>query len=301
MPPPRRLVLLDAPSNLGLMPPMPDREPGVRQLAEALRARDLLARLGAEDGGRVEPPPYQPKPDQNTRIRNAESIATYSRALANVVKPLLVSRRFPLILGGDCSILLGPMLALRELGRYGLMFVDGHRDFLAPRASSTGGAAGMELALATGRGPELFTNPGGLRPLVRDEDVAALGYRDVGMAGHDLSPEFFTTGIKRCPLDQVREMGPARAARAATAELDGGGVTGFWIHLDVDVLDDEQMPAVDSRQPGVMTFSELRELLLELLTSELAVGMQLTQFDPELDPGGCAAELTALLVEVLKR
>jgi arginase len=158
----------------------------------------------------------------------------------------------------------------------------------------------MDLALATGRGPELLTNLGGLKPLVRDQDVAALGYRDIGLAGHDLSPGFFTAAITRYPLDQVREMGPARTARAAAAELDGGGVTGFWIHLDVDVLDDEEMPAVDSRQPGGLTYSELRELLQGLLASELAVGMHLTAFDPDLDPGGCSADLAALLVEVLK-
>src|ERR671938_330410 len=52
------LAVLDAPSNLGLRPPAPDREPGARRLADALRACGIVGRLGASDAGRVEPPPY---------------------------------------------------------------------------------------------------------------------------------------------------------------------------------------------------------------------------------------------------
>ena len=76
------------------------------------------------------------------------------------------------------------------------------------------------------------------------------------------------------------------------------GVEGFWIHLDADVLDDELMPAVDSRQPGGMNYGELVELLGAFLRSGLAVGMEVTIFDPELDPTGEIAEgFTAALVE----
>ena len=41
----------------------------------------------------------------------------------------------------------------------------------------------MDLALATGRGPDLVTNLEGLKPLFRDEDVVVLGRRDEKDAG----------------------------------------------------------------------------------------------------------------------
>ena len=63
------------------------------------------------------------------------------------------------MLGGDCSILLGNLLALRRRGRYGLLFVDGHADFYHPEANPNGEAASMDLAFATGRGPEVLTWP----------------------------------------------------------------------------------------------------------------------------------------------
>jgi arginase len=85
---------------------------------------------------------------------------------------------FPVVLGGDCSIMLGCLLALRRRGRHGLLFLDGHADFYQPEAEPDGEAASMELALATGRGPVVVTDLEGRRPLVRDEDVVVLGRRD---------------------------------------------------------------------------------------------------------------------------
>src|SRR5262245_30669735 len=120
MPPP--LVLLDAPSNLGLRPPAPGRQPGVYKLPEALRAQGLRERLGALDGGRVAPPAYSPEPDPATGFRNGTALSGYTLALAERVVEIMRAGSFPLVLGGDCSILLGDMLACRVLGRYGLVF-----------------------------------------------------------------------------------------------------------------------------------------------------------------------------------
>jgi arginase len=137
------IALLDAPSNLGLMPPNPGQEPGVRRLPDALRACRLLEKLGVVDGGRILAPAYQPEIDPHTGVRNASAIASYSRALAAALEPILEQGDFPLVLGGDCSILLGSALALSHQGRFGLCFVDGHQDLLTPVTSSTGGAAGL--------------------------------------------------------------------------------------------------------------------------------------------------------------
>jgi arginase len=96
------------------------------------------------------------------------------------------------VLGGDCSIVLGGLLALRRRDRFGLLFVDGHTDFYQPEANINGEAASSDLALATGRGPEILTMFDGYRPLVRDEDVVVLGFRDGEEAasyGSQLDPD----------------------------------------------------------------------------------------------------------------
>src|SRR5262249_40606216 len=139
----------------------------------------LADQLRARRAGRVEPEAtYSPERDPATLVLNAQGIADYSVQLANTVGDVVDRGEFPILLGGDCSILLGSSLALRRRGRYGLLFLDGHADFYQP-AATNGEAASMDLALATGHGPELLTNLEGSRPLIRDEDVVAFGFRDL--------------------------------------------------------------------------------------------------------------------------
>jgi arginase len=296
--PPQRIVVVDAPSNLGLSPPSPGAIPGCWRLAEVLRQQGIVTRLGASDGGRVEPPPYTPNHD-TTGTRNGLAIAGYAVRLADRLGELLDADRFPLLLGGDCSILLGAMLALRRRGRYGLAFVDGHLDFRHPGNSSRLSAvAGEDLAVVTGRGPEPLADLEGRRPLVADAVVVALGHHDPDRGWYQ---EVTTaTAITVIDAEQIRRRGAADAAANALAVLEGGGVDGFWIHLDVDVLDREVMPAVDSPDPDGLTDQELITLLRAFAASDLAVGVEVTIFDPDLDPDGhLAQELARMVVEAL--
>jgi arginase len=296
----RRLSVLDAPSNLGLRPPRAGREPGVRRMAAALRATGLVARLGVESAGEVTPPPYAPALDPLVRIRNAGAIRDYSNALAGRLGGLLDAGALPLVLGGDCSIVLGTMLALRRRGRYGLVYLDGHTDFGLPDTSLSGGAAGMDLALATGRGPAILADLDGLGPLLRDEDVVVLGHRDVTEPDRYWGRAIFGTEIRRLDLAALRRAGMDQAAREGLALLRQRPLDGFWVHVDVDVLDSELMPAVDSPQPDGLSYAELRQLLEPFVAADLLAGIQFTIFDPDLDPDGrYAGELAGAIVDLL--
>src|SRR5690349_2167337 len=97
----REMVVLDAPSNLGLRPPAPGREPGVWRLSAALRGHEVVTRLGAADGGAVPPPPYAPDAEAETGFRNGAAIARYSARLAARLVEIVGAEQFPLVLGGD--------------------------------------------------------------------------------------------------------------------------------------------------------------------------------------------------------
>lgn len=72
---------------------------------------------------------------------------------------------------------------------------------------------------------------------------------------------------------------------------------GFWVHLDADVLDPAVMPAVDSPDDGGLLPEELGPLLRVLVRPPRRVGLDVTVYDPDLDPDGTAgALLTDLLV-----
>ena len=278
-----RYAIIEAPSVLGLFPK------GVETLPEALLAAGLAERIGASHAGRVDPPPYDPRRDEATGLLNPHGIAAYSLSLADAIAPVRESGDFPVVLGGDCSILLGCVLATRRRGRAGLLFLDGHADFYQPEAEPNGEAASMELALVTGRGPALVTNLDGLRPLVRDEDVVALGPRDAEIAEENGSQRVEDTDIAMTDLSALREQGLSEAARRALDRLCNPALEGFWIHLDADVLDDALMPAVDYRMPGGLQWDELSAVLRRAVGSGRALGIDITIFNPKLDETGAIA------------
>jgi len=276
-------IIVQAPSHLGL------RAPGVEALPQALVGAGLAERLGARLGPRLAPPPFDPAIDPATGLLNPHGLRAWAPRLADAVGGVLDDGGFPVVLGGDCTILLGTMLALRRRSRYGLLFLDGHADFYQPEAEPTGEAASMELALVTGRGPEVITDLEGRRPLLRDEDAVVLGHRDAEHAAAEGSRPLAPT-ILAMDLAAVRERGAERAAREALAHLERpDGPAGFWVHLDVDVLDDAVMPAVDYRLPGGLSWDELITVLRVATASHRAVGLEVAIFNPTLDPDGRVA------------
>jgi arginase len=289
-----RYAVIEAPSILGLAPT------GVEHLAERLLEHGLAERLSARRAARLEPPPYDDERDPSTLTLNATAITKWTPVLADAIEAVLETGEFPLVLGGDCSIVLGSTLALRRRGRYGLLFIDGHADFYQPEVNPNGQAASMDLAFATGHGPALLTDIEGRRPLVRPEDVCAFGFRDAEeqaqYGSQPLPPE-----LRAFPLERVRELGIDSAARAAIEPLVRPELAGFFVHVDADCLDDAVMPAVDYRLPGGLSAAELTTVLRIALATGRAMGLEVTIYNPALDRDGEAGRrLTDLLVDALR-
>ena len=289
----RGYAVIEAPSNLGLRPT------GVELLPEALLRHDLAKRLNARHAARLKAPAYRAVLDPETLTLNAQSIAQWSPELADAVGEVLDRGEFPVVLGGDCSIVLGPTLALKRRGRYGLLFVDGHADFYQPEANPNGEAASMDLAFATGHGPALLADIEGLGPLVREEDVFVFGFRDE-QEQREYGSQPLPTGLLAYDLAKVRELGVDAAATAAVGHLTRPKLQGFFIHVDADCLSDEVMPAVEYRQPDGLTPEELRRTLEIAMASGRAMGLEVTVYNPNLDEDGEAGrKLAQVLVDAL--
>lgn len=209
-------------------------------------------------------------------------------------------RRRPLVIGGDCSLLLGVFAHLRPaLGDVGLWFVDGHPDYADAAVSESGETADLELAALTGAGPATLVDLGGVVPMVHARHVAVIGHRAT-----DLEPAS-AAELARVPAD-VLTIDAASVIRDARAAADRAVAWAerlrlpMWLHIDVDVLDPADMPAVTYPQDGGPDLDHLAVLLAPLAASPNLVGVSVADFRPDLDPGGRqAARLVDLLDRVL--
>ena len=292
----RPIIVLDAPSNLGLRAPAPGLVPGCYKLAGALRDQRLLERLGAHDAGVVVPPRYDTRYWRSgDGVLNADALARYTRRLAERVGAIVDSTEFLLLLGGDCSILLGPALALRRRGRYGIAYLDGSIDFRhVGNSEYVGASAGEGTAIVTGRGQPDIADIDGLAPYCRDDDLVILGVRDYD---EEIAEER-GLGIAVHTTPEIIAEGPSLVGRRVAERLAAGD--GYFVHFDADVLDPEVMPAADAPDPGGLDYPQLVELLRPLVTDSACVGLQVTIYDPDLDPDGrYAAALADTLVEAI--
>ena len=170
-----RYAILEAPSALGHVP----EHLGVQRAPGVLLEAGLADGLDARRAGCLAAHGHSGVPDPKTKVMNPQPLHDYSILLADQIAAILDNGEFPVVLGGDCSLLLGAMLALRRRGRYGVLYIDGDADFYQPEVNPLRGAASAsDFAFATGRGPDIVCDLEGRRPLVRDGDVAVLACRD---------------------------------------------------------------------------------------------------------------------------
>ncbi len=267
-------------------------------------AAGLEARVGAGKVVQLPRSAYDAQKQPDTRIRNGQTLRRFSLDLAEAVRTVLVADAFPLVIGGDCSVMLGSLYGARLTGARGLIHIDGHSDFFHPGNYDTrgrlGAAAGMDLALATGRGESLLTHwPDINGPLVRDEDAIQLGERDAFTDDfRAYYGDIVRTAITRYVIQDVLKVGIERTAQSVIERLQSRDLNRAWLHVDLDVLDQSVMPAVDSPGSPGLTFTQLGSLLTRLYRSARLAGATVTIYDPARDPTGrYAAPIVATLGE----
>jgi arginase len=257
---------------------------GVARAPRTLREAGLLDELRrhaeVHDYGDVKLPDPSPERDAKTRVIDPRGLAALVTRVRDAVVPILDNGHFPLVIGGDCPLLLGCLDAAGRRDRVGLLFVDGHEDAYLPEQSSTGEAADMELAFALGIAdaswsPELDN----VLPLVEPDDVRILGARDAEL----LRAEGVASLGDRLALVDGNRLAadPGGAAAAASSSL----IHPWWFHLDLDVLSTEALPAIDYPQPGGIGWKELALVATAALRND-PTGWDITIYNPDLDPEG---------------
>ena len=278
--------------------------PGNQARASAvLRDAGLAAAIGGHvvhDGGDLDLPVGTTARGRDTTLINEPALLVMTDLLGRRIAEAVTRHRFPVVHGGDCATLLGIVPALRDLrGDTGLLFVDGHEDTMPLDVSEDGEAANSEIGLLLGLTGKLLTGPLAERlPALSPRALAVLGPRDGDWRRRFNVGSLRDSGVWLRACDEVAA-DPAAAARAAVGHLTRSA-DGWWLHVDLDVLDPTVFPAQglpdDEDEPGGLTWAGLTDLLTSAVGAGGCLGWSLAIYDPDQDPAGDGARRIVDLV-----
>jgi len=289
-----KIGILGVPYNVGW------RGKGIDKGPQALRNAGLPERLGkaarlVKDLGDIQAdlPPYD---DSNPKLLNPQQVIALCRVLASRVERMCRDRYFPLIMGGEDSVLMGIIEGLKRglNKRTGLIYFDAHGDFNTPETTPSGLIGGMNVAVVAGRGPEILTKMFGYAPQLPEENIVLFGVRDLD------PPEKIALEDSRVHVysrARIRELGAEAAMKDAFERLEAA-CDQFYIHVDLDVLDENAMKAQILPVPDGLSLSEFSSAIRMVRATGKLQGFAIMVFNPLKDPEGLEAhKVTELIVE----
>jgi len=292
---PKKIVLIGAPSSAAA------NAAGCEAAPAALRAAGIAARLekiGYEvsDAGDIAERPWQAD-DQTPRARNAAATVKSLEMLQPLVEKAVKSGALPVILGGDCTVTMAALAAIRRYHKeVSLIWCDSDADLNTPATTPSGFLHGMVVGHIAGQGaPELvrfFKEP----PLVREPDIALFGLSRVDPGEQkwmDVSP------MRKFTPEEIRELGPRAAAEMALDRIHI--FKRQWaLHFDVDVLHTSEMPATYYPAENGLRGAEFVEALGVFASNPNLAALTLASYVPSADADGrAAARLLDLFAEAM--
>jgi arginase len=260
------------------------RSGGTELAPGVLRELGLAAAVGAGDRGDLDLSIRGDERDLESGIIASADVLAATKSIRSAVGTAISEGSRPFLVGGCCSELPGALAGARDaIGEVGLGYVDGHLDLYDGVTSPTGEAADMPISVVLGLGPERWVEAAG-GPSTTTARTALVGYRDKGesLRYGMLQPEQLDPPPHLRPVEGIRAEGPRAAGEAVAEALSAQGP--FWLHFDVDVLDQEVFPATDYLMPGGLTWEELDGVLRPLIASPALIGASVACYNPEKDP-----------------
>lgn len=248
--------------------------------APAALADTFVHALAPEKHVRV---PFNPRDRWLTAARES------CRTLADGIATTLRAGALPAVLGGECTLVAGTLSgALSVEPDVLLVYIDAHADFNTLATTPSHYVSGMCLAHVCGRSIAPLLWPGARR--IAEERVALVGGRSLD-TGERQNLE--RSRVTHVPFDAEHEDVTRVIAFARRHKV--------WLHLDVDVMDPAEMPAVVFPAPSGASSSALTELVTQLVTVADVRGFEVCGYDPRQDQAHTLAPLIGDLFAVYAR
>jgi len=253
----------------------------------ALRSQGLIEAIRGVDRGDLEVAIRGSTRDPLTGVLESAQVDAATVAIREAVAAELSTGNRPFLIGGCCAMVPGALAGCRDVvGDVGIIHLDGHLDLYDGATSPLGEAADMPLAVGLGFGPASWVAAAG-GPSLAPERTWILGYRDRSEARADgmIMPEDFQPPVRCMSTHQMREMGPGLAVTAAVSDL-ARTAKGFWVHLDLDIVDPGLFYANDAPVDDGLDWDELVGALQAVIADPGLLGFSLGCYNPEKDPEG---------------
>ena len=292
---PKKIALIGAPSSAAAFLAGSEKAPA------ALREAALVERLqnaGFEvtDHGDCAPRLFADD-EEHRRARNLPEIVAGLNDLKARAEVAVKSGALVLVLGGDCAQAMGLLAGVHRYYKHiNLLWLDRDADLNTPASTPSGRIDGMVVSHVIGKGAPELVRFWGEAPLVREPDVTFFGLERLDPP----EQEFLSRSpMRRLYLSDVQAKGGSAAGRQALV-LIHADVHEFVLHLDTDVISDQEFPAVNVPGIGGLSFADVRTALNEFVKHKNLLGLDVAQYNPDKDPDGSGAKkLVDLLVEVL--
>jgi arginase len=292
---PKKIALIGAPSSAAAFLPGSEKAPA------ALRAAGIVERLqnvGYEvtDYGDCAPRLFADD-EEHRRARNLPEIVAGLNDLKTRAEIAVKSGALVLVLGGDCAQVMGLLTGVRRYYKHvNLLWFDRDADLNTPATTPSGRIDGMVVAHIIGKGAPELVRFWGEAPLVREPDVTLFGIERLDppeQAFLNRSP------LRHVPASEVQSKGGGNAASEAITHLHANA-RDFVLHLDVDVIAQEEFPAVNVPGSGGLRFDDVRAALKEFARHEHLLGFDVAQYNPDKDSDASGAKkIVDLIVEAL--
>jgi arginase len=257
----------------------------------ALRGAGLMHAFGSRMASQIELeiPAASAHRFETSGLLNEAALVTMVTQTAVEVEQVLSRQHFPLVYGGDCSVLLATVPSLAAAaGSTGLLFLDGHEDATPMELSASGEAANMEIAILlglTGRGlPATLGSAVGVLDPTR---LAMLGPRDAAYR-EPLGVDSLADQVWVRTGNELAEDAGGVARRAA--EHVASATSDWWLHVDLDVLSNGVFGSYGAPGepvlPGGLTWPQLVVSVETLLQQPGCRGWSLGVYNPDLDDDG---------------
>ena len=253
----------------------------------ALRELGLTAALNASDAGDLDTVIGAGAVDADSGLRALDGLVEATLIIKRRTAHLVEDGKLPFLCGG-CSAVAAAALAgaVSVAGPLGLAYVNAHSSLHDGDTSPTGHAASMTLSSLLGRGPQVWTSLLAPKPVLTADAVHLIGVRDQEETeeADALQPGDFRPALHVFSTEDIRSHGAPETGRAATALLAQSS-QGFWLHIDLDVLNETAFPATNCNLPGGLDWEELAGVLKPLIQAPGLAGASLSGYRPDQDPG----------------